>query len=65
MGSIDPGERSITSQPISETKRKVSIQTDPVEPRLNHDSLGYDLRRKISQVNVQQMHASHTHILVM
>lgn len=52
MGSADPGE-AVTVQPTSETKRKVSIQSDPVaESRLGYDNLGYDLhpRRKISQV---------------
>lgn len=50
MGSIDP---TVSVQPIFETKRKVSIQTEPAESRLSYDSLGYDLhttRRKISQV---------------
>lgn len=52
MNSNDPGEQVVIVQPSSETKRKVSIQTEPTEPRLNYDSLGYDLhsRRKISQV---------------
>lgn len=52
MGSADPGE-AVTVQPTTETKRKVSIQSDPVaESRLGYDNLGYDLhpRRKISQV---------------
>lgn len=52
MGSADPGE-AVTVQPTSETKRKVSIQSDPVaESRIGYDNLGYDLhpRRKISQV---------------
>ncbi|KAJ6649754.1 Sodium/hydrogen exchanger 9B2 [Pseudolycoriella hygida] len=51
MGSADPGE-AVTVQPTSESKRKVSIQSDPVaEARLGYDNLGYDLhpRRKISQ----------------
>lgn len=52
MDSIDPGDQIIIVQPISETKRKVSIQAEPTESRLSYDSLGYDLhpRRKISQV---------------
>lgn len=53
MGSADPGEAVTVVQPTSETKRKVSIQSDPVaESRLGYDNLGYDLhpRRKISQV---------------
>lgn len=52
MGSIEPNDWTITVQPTSETRRKVSIQTEPVESRLNPDGLGYDLysRRKISQV---------------
>lgn len=48
MSSIDANERNLTVPPLSETKRKVSIQ----EPRLSADNLGFDLhtRRKISQV---------------
>lgn len=55
MGSGDPGESPVTVQPTSETKRKVSIQSDPVsEARLGYDNFAYDLhpRRKISQVNI-------------
>lgn len=47
------GEPPITIQPVGESKRKVSMASDPVsESRLGHDNLGYDLnpRRKISQV---------------
>lgn len=54
MGSADPGE-AVTVQPTTDTKRKVSIQSDPVaESRLGYDNLGYDLhpRRKISQVKL-------------
>lgn len=54
--SIGPdGEPPITTQPVAETKRKVSMASDPVsESRLGHDNLGYDLnpRRKISQVTI-------------
>lgn len=52
--SNDTVEQVVILQPISETKRKVSIQTEPTESRLNYDSLGYDLhsRRKISQVTM-------------
>ncbi|XP_037024313.1 sodium/hydrogen exchanger 9B1-like isoform X3 [Bradysia coprophila] len=51
MGSADPVE-AVTVQPTSDTKRKVSIQSDPVsEARLSYDNYGYEVhpRRKISQ----------------
>lgn len=51
MGSADPVE-AVTVQPTSDTKRKVSIQSDPVsESRLSYDNYGYEVhpRRKISQ----------------
>ncbi|KAJ6637937.1 Sodium/hydrogen exchanger 9B2 [Pseudolycoriella hygida] len=53
MSSIDSGERPISSQSMSETKRKVSIQAEPIEPRTSYDSLGVDLyaRRKVSQTS--------------
>lgn len=53
MGSNDP---VVTVQPISETKRKVSIQSDPVAESRSYENLGYNVgydlypRRKISQV---------------
>lgn len=48
-------EPTITLQPPAESKRRVSMASDPVsEPRLGYDNLGYDLhpRRKISQVKL-------------
>lgn len=54
MGSRDSGELVVTVQPTSETKHRVSIQSDPlVESRLG-DNLAYDIhsRRKASQVMI-------------